>query len=53
MSPIQPLVCRCYLFAIRFIICHYKYSIYFALANRNALFEKKKKQQQQQQALSH
>ena len=35
--------CRCYLFAIRFIIFYYKYTIYFALANRNALPEKIKK----------
>ena len=35
--------CRCYLFAIRFII-YYKYTIYFALANRNALSEKIKNQ---------
>ena len=35
--------CRRYLFAIRFII-YYKYTIYFALANRNALSEKIKNQ---------
>ena len=36
--------CRCYLFAIRFNI-YYKYTIYFALANRNALPEEIKKNQ--------
>ena len=36
--------CRCYLFAIRFIIFYYKFTIYFALANRNALPEKIKNQ---------
>ena len=48
MSPIQALVLP--VLSLRhsiFIICHYKYNIYFASANRNALVEKKK------QALSH